>query len=95
MPCGGYGYRTISNASGCINQAVGVQKSHPVNLIRDIYSRTTQAILWLDDFAEDSNSSRLASKMPRTNENLIHEQTALAAFTFLEVLAADHHYDIK
>ncbi|RTE85006.1 hypothetical protein BHE90_000382 [Fusarium euwallaceae] len=79
----------------CINQADDVEKSHQVNLMRDIYSRTTQAILWLGDFAEDFDSSRLASTKPRTNENLIPEQTVLAAFTFLEVLAADHHYDIK
>ncbi|KAI8711799.1 HET domain-containing protein [Fusarium sp. LHS14.1] len=64
----------------CINQADDVEKSHQVNLMRDIYSRTTQAVLWLGDFAEDSDSTRLAF---------------MAAFTFLEVLAADHHYDIK
>ncbi|KAM6511632.1 hypothetical protein FALCPG4_016634 [Fusarium falciforme] len=79
----------------CINQADDVEKSHQVNLMRDIYSRTTQTVLWLGDFAEDSDSSQLASKKPRTNENFIPEQTVMGAFTFLEVLAADHHYDIK
>lgn len=74
----------------CINQADDVEKSHQVNLMRDIYSRTTQAVLWLGDFAEDSDSSQ-----PRTNQNLIPEQTVVAAFAFLIVLAADHHYDIK
>ncbi|KAM0426550.1 hypothetical protein ACHAPT_008242 [Fusarium lateritium] len=79
----------------CINQADDAEKSHQVNLMRDIYSRTTQAILWLGDFAPDADSSQLPLENPRANENLIPEQTVTTAFTFLEVLAADHHYDVK
>lgn len=41
----------------CINQADNVEKSHQVNLMKDIYSNAGQGLLWLGEFEEHAPSN--------------------------------------
>lgn len=66
----------------CINQDNDVEKSHQVNLMRKIYSRTERAILWLGDFSDG----------PTMATNQIPRQTATAAFSLLKSMAVNNHY---
>ncbi|KAH7270902.1 heterokaryon incompatibility protein-domain-containing protein [Fusarium solani] len=67
----------------CINQENDIEKSHQVNLMSKIYSRTRRAILWLGDFSDG----------PIAKANQIPRKTATAAFALLKAMAANNHYD--
>ncbi|KAK0619478.1 heterokaryon incompatibility protein-domain-containing protein [Immersiella caudata] len=69
----------------CINQADTTEKSHQVNLMKEIYSSTTRALLWLGDFAR-----------PRSNPSsaAMTSKDVGLAFDFLKRLAADGCSDL-
>ncbi|KAF4973369.1 hypothetical protein FSARC_347 [Fusarium sarcochroum] len=67
----------------CIDQDNDFEKSHQVNLMKNIYSRTNRAILWLGDFSDEPNA--IANHIPC--------HIATAAFNLLESLAANHHIE--
>ncbi|XEV04628.1 hypothetical protein FSHL1_009915 [Fusarium sambucinum] len=60
----------------CIDQENDVEKSHQVQLMSNIYSRTTTAILWLGDFSDG----------PNEKANYIHYEAVRSAFTLIEFL---------
>lgn len=66
----------------CIDQDNDIEKSHQVNLMSKIYSRTWRAILWLGDFSDG----------PTAKVNQIPREAATAAFALLEVMAANSHH---
>lgn len=74
----------------CINQSDDVERSHQVDLMRNIYSLTSQAILWLGDFSDAESGTGLAIS-PR-DENYIYHKTAEEAFSLLQSMAASHHW---
>ncbi|KAJ3454430.1 hypothetical protein MRS44_018324 [Fusarium solani] len=76
----------------CINQDDDTEKSHQVNLMRDIYSNTTMAILWLGDYS-DSPDPLPAPQNPSSVTNHIPRQIAVAAFAFIKSMATNGHYD--
>ncbi|KAF4456837.1 heterokaryon incompatibility (het-6OR allele) [Fusarium albosuccineum] len=72
----------------CINQTDDAEKSHQVNLMKEIYSRSSKAILWLGDFSDDSDTKP-------AGRNQIASQTALAAFQSIHSMAKNKHLSNK
>ncbi|KAH7473185.1 hypothetical protein FOMA001_g12636 [Fusarium oxysporum f. sp. matthiolae] len=67
----------------CINQADTAERTHQVGLMRNIYSSTTEGILWLGEFSGDGD----------TGANSISQETAATAFELVRSLAADRHWN--
>ncbi|KAF5246487.1 hypothetical protein FANTH_6859 [Fusarium anthophilum] len=65
----------------CINQDNDVEKSHQVKLMSKIYTRTTEAILWLGDFSDGINAT----------PNCIPRETVMKAFDLLKYMARDSY----
>ncbi|CEI60086.1 hypothetical protein FVEN_g8124 [Fusarium venenatum] len=61
----------------CIDQENDVEKSHQVQLMSKIYSRTTTAILWLGDFSDGLNDK----------PNYISYKAVRSAFNLIKLLA--------
>ncbi|KAM0553088.1 hypothetical protein ACHAPJ_007636 [Fusarium lateritium] len=79
----------------CINQADDTEKSHQISLMRDIYSSTTEAILWLGDFSESSDSETSSASVSTAAVNYISEDHAVTAFALLRSMAANRHWNNK
>ncbi len=78
----------------CINQTDDREKSHQVNLMKEIYSKTYRATLWLDDYL-DVQSPNPGSQLAPHATSVSHKvprDTALAAFGLLKSMAKDKHY---
>ncbi|ETS77398.1 hypothetical protein PFICI_11272 [Pestalotiopsis fici W106-1] len=60
----------------CINQMDNTEKSHQVNLMRDIYSNAEEGLLWLGDFEEDHHGTDSTGPVYSisSNEHLSHTQ---------------------
>ncbi|KAG7407553.1 hypothetical protein ACKAV7_012797 [Fusarium commune] len=67
----------------CINQADTTERTHQVGLMRNIYSSTTEGILWLGEFSGNGD----------TGANFISHETAATAFQLVRSLAAGHHWN--
>ncbi|KAF5967524.1 heterokaryon incompatibility protein (het-6OR allele) [Fusarium bulbicola] len=65
----------------CINQDNDVEKSHQVKLMSKIYTRTTEAILWLGDFSDGINAT----------PNCIPREKVMKAFDLLKFMARDSY----
>ncbi|KAF5639350.1 heterokaryon incompatibility (het-6OR allele) [Fusarium sp. NRRL 52700] len=65
----------------CINQDNNAEKSHQVKLMSKIYTRTTEAILWLGDFSDGTNAT----------PNCIPRETVMTAFDLLKFMARDSY----
>ncbi|KAH6951964.1 heterokaryon incompatibility protein-domain-containing protein [Fusarium avenaceum] len=74
----------------CINQSDDVERSNQVGLMRDIYSLTNQAILWLGDFSDAESGTGLV--ISPSDGNYIYHKTAEEAFSLLQSMAASHHW---
>lgn len=72
----------------CINQSDDVEKSHQVNLMRDIYISTTRGIIWLGDYI-DGRKPAPAPLNPDFTTDLFQRQTVKTAFAFLKSIAID------
>ncbi|KAI0381107.1 heterokaryon incompatibility protein-domain-containing protein [Hypomontagnella monticulosa] len=80
----------------CIHQADEVEKSYQVNMMKEIFSNTTNALLWLGDYGNSGILSALdvVDKNARVNAgNLISQKEATEAFGLLESMAQHNHYD--
>ncbi|KAJ4267197.1 hypothetical protein NW762_003298 [Fusarium torreyae] len=78
----------------CINQTDDTEKSHQIGLMRDIYSSTTEAILWLGDFKSVESEISPAS-VQTAAVNHISEDNATTAFALLRSMAANRHWNNK
>lgn len=75
----------------CINQADNDEKSHQVNLMKNIYSNAEQGLMWLGDIEEDPPSTGLALSAQNIR-NLISEADALKAFSLVRHLSSGEHF---
>lgn len=75
----------------CINQSDDVERPHQVGLMRDIYSSTNEAILWLGDFCDEAESGTGPLTSPN-DVNYISYGIAETAFSLLRSMAASHHW---
>ena len=81
----------------CINQTDEKEKSHQVNLMKEIYSKTCSAILWLGDFLDDQSPNPGSQLAPHASSvpNKVLRDTALVAFSLLNSMAKNEHYWIR
>jgi len=77
----------------CINQADDAEKSHQVNLMSEIYSRTDEGLLWLGDYDEGSllSDTRNASNPKLEHTPTITRTEAVNAFSFIQLMASGDH----
>lgn len=86
----------------CINQADDDEKSRQVDLMKEIYSSTAQATLWLGGYSDapalpssrqyPEDDSQLDSDVESVPNNVSRE-TARAAFSLLESMAKGDHFN--
>lgn len=79
-----YGDRRLWVDALCINQQDNDEKSHQVNLMKDIYAKAPKAILWLGDFSDDSQATIGAPPNPSV---AMTKRQAVTAFRVLRRLA--------
>ncbi|KAF4453691.1 hypothetical protein F53441_3700 [Fusarium austroafricanum] len=75
----------------CINQKDTIERTQQVGLMREVYSSTTEAILWLGDFIDNDNS--VTGSADGTAVNLICPDVAATAFSLLRSMAANNHWN--
>lgn len=68
----------------CINQADTAEKTHQVNLMKEIYSSTSSVILWLGAVAEDSLAPGRCSSAVMTRRQAFDAFQCLTALTWEE-----------
>jgi len=77
----------------CINQRDDAEKSHQVNLMKDIYARAPNTILWLGDYLDGSSSlpphTMGTSPVRRCPSAAMSRREVATAFRFLRRLARD------
>jgi len=64
----------------CINQLDNVNKSHQVNLMKDIYSKAPKAILWLGDYADGlaAPTSQITGAPPNPSASMTKREAVIA-----------------
>jgi hypothetical protein len=75
----------------CINQSDDTERSQQVGFMRDIYSSTNEAILWLGDFSDDGESGTGPAITPGDGNYISHE-TVEVAFSLLRSMATSQHW---
>ncbi|KAJ4376360.1 hypothetical protein N0V83_001643 [Neocucurbitaria cava] len=81
----------------CINQNLGEERTHQVNLMRLIYSRATEVFLWLGDIAETTNQEASPALQNNDSEECLNKAEAVRAVSHIELLATGQHlrYDAQ
>lgn len=77
----------------CINQSDNAEKSHQVQLMRPIFAKATEAIMWLGDYEETSLLSRIQQPWPAISSinQVIPWMCAVQAFGYIQSLLEDTH----
>src|SRR3569833_2160784 len=71
----------------CINQANETEKSHQVNLMKEVYENTSGGVVWLGDFADEYTESEVKAQPGL----YISRSRAERALEVIRTLAADEH----
>ncbi|KAF5010254.1 hypothetical protein FDECE_3572 [Fusarium decemcellulare] len=80
-------HRRIWADAICINQTDDIEKSHQVNLMKDIFTRATGTTLFIGDYQDDSEQNLPSEESPLPESRAGVE----TAFDLIRKLAADHH----
>ncbi|KAK3319764.1 heterokaryon incompatibility protein-domain-containing protein [Cercophora scortea] len=83
----------------CINQGDDLEKTHQVNMMKDIYSNTANAILWLCEFSDVYALTRppVVDPSPHRDssldqENVLPRETVAHAFGLIMTMAGGGHF---
>jgi hypothetical protein len=82
----------------CINQADDIEKSHQVNLMKEIYSNAAEVLLWLGDYSERTIPARILEALGGSASTSPTHNTAATradiekAFSFTHRLSIDQHF---
>ncbi|KAK0642113.1 heterokaryon incompatibility protein-domain-containing protein [Cercophora newfieldiana] len=86
-----FGDRRLWVDALCINQQDNNEKSHQVNLMKDIYAKAPKAILWLGDFSDGPfiSTSKAAGAPPNPSAAMTRTEV-ITAFRALRRFASDN-----